>query len=133
MEGTPLDQKRPTATTSPKPRRALPPRPTLPWTLPTLLLLATASPLTARQEPDTLPPTPPPPGSSLSVYLLTVEPGDLIYELFGHNLLVVRDSDTGYEQAFNYGIFDQRAAGFYVSFAKGLMMYRVLADALPGS
>ena len=53
-----------------------------------LLLFVTTSPLAAAQEPDTLqPPTPPPPGSSLSVYLLTVEPGDAIWELFGHNAL----------------------------------------------
>ncbi|MDE2793797.1 MAG: DUF4105 domain-containing protein [Gemmatimonadota bacterium] len=109
--------------------------------MPALLLLLTAPPsFAAAQEPDspptppnpqdTLHPTPPPPGSSLSVYLLTIEPGDLVYELFGHNALVVRDSETGYEEAFNYGIFDKRAAGFYVSFAKGLMMYRVDSDPL---
>ena len=92
-----------------------------------LLLFAGALPAAAQQEPD---PTPPP-GSSLSVYLLTVEPGDLIYELFGHNALVVRDADTGYEAAFNYGIFDSRAAGFYLQFLKGRMMYRVQAQSLP--
>ena len=123
-----MDQKRPTTTTPLKPSRALPPRPTLPWTLSALLLFTTTPSLAAQQEPDTLQPTPPPPGSSLSVYLLTVEPGDLVYELFGHNALVVRDSETGYEAAFNYGIFDQRAAGFYLSFAKGLMMYMVEAQ-----
>ena len=96
-----------------------------------LLLLAGARPAAAAQEPDTLQPPTPPPGSSLSVYLLTVEPGDLIYELFGHNALVVRDADTGYEAAFNYGIFDSRAAGFYLQFLKGRMMYRVQAQSLP--
>ena len=127
-----MDQKRPTGTTSPRPSRTLPPRPTLPWVLSALLLLTSTSPLAAHQEPDTLQPTPPPPGSSLSVYLLTVEPGDLIWELFGHNALLVRDADTGYEAAFNYGIFDPSAAGFYTQFMKGLMMYRVEAQSPPG-
>ena len=96
-----------------------------------LLLFATALPAAAAQEPDTLQPPTPPPGSSLSVYLLTIEPGDLIYELFGHNALVVRDADTGYEAAFNFGIFDPSAAGFYFQFLKGRMMYRVQAQSLP--
>ena len=127
-----MDQKRPGATTFLKPSRTLPPRPSLPWTLSALLLFTTTSSLAARQEPDTLQPTPPPPGSSLSVYLLTVEPGDLIWELFGHNALLVRDADTGYEEAFNYGIFNLSAAGFYTQFMKGLMMYRVEAQSPPG-
>ena len=97
-----------------------------------LLLFAGALPAAAEQEADTIQ-SPPvqTPGSSLSVYLLTVEPGDLIYELFGHNALVVRDAETGYEAAFNYGIFDSSAAGFHLQFLKGLMMYRVQADPLP--
>lgn len=113
------------------PPRALPARFPRPWTLSALLLFATPHPAAAAQEPDTLQPPTPPPGSSLSVYLLTIEPGDLIWELFGHNALVVRDAETGYEAAFNYGIFDRRGAGFYVSFLKGRMMYQVRAQSLP--
>ena len=78
------------------------------------------------QSPDTTL-TAPPPGSSLTVYLLTMEPGDAIWELFGHNALVVRDADTGYDAAFNFGIFDPRAAAFYTRFLKGRMMYEVHA------
>ena len=123
-----LKRRRPGRTSLPL--RALPAR--LPWvrTLWTLLLFATPLPA-AAQEPDTLQPPTPPPGSSLSVYLLTIEPGDLIYELFGHNALVVRDAETGYEAAFNYGIFDPRGVGFYVSFLKGRMMYQAEAQSLP--
>ena len=114
------------------PPRALPARLPRPWTLSALLLFATPLPAAAAQEPDTLHPPTPPPGSSLSVYLLTIEPGDLIWELFGHNALVVRDAETGYEAAFNYGIFNPRGVGFYVSFLKGRMMYQVQAQSLPG-
>ncbi len=117
-------------------RMSVPPRALLarlPWlrTLAALLLFATPLPAAAAQEPDTLPPLTPPPGSSLSVYLLTIEPGDLIWELFGHNALVVRDAETGYEEAFNYGIFDDTDAGFYLQFLKGLMMYQVDAHPVP--
>lgn len=65
------------------------------------------------------------PGSSLTVHLLTVGPGDAIWELFGHNALLVSDTDTGYSQAFNYGLFDIYTSGFYLEFLKGRMMYRV--------
>ena len=96
-----------------------------------LLLFAGALPVAAEQEADTIQPPVQPPGSSLSVYLLTVEPGDLIYELFGHNALVIRDADTGYEAAFNFGIFNDTAEGFYLRFLKGRMMYQVQAQSLP--
>ena len=45
---------------------------------------------------------------------------------------MVRDAETGYEAAFNYGIFNPRGVGFYVSFLKGRMMYQVQAQSLPG-
>ena len=80
---------------------------------------------------DRAPPAPPP-GSSLSVYLLTMEPGDRIWELFGHNAIVVRDAETGYERAFNYGIFNFASPGFHSRFLKGSMMYEVHDQSLPG-
>ena len=114
-------------------------RKTSPWftsaVLPALLasvaLVAPTSPAAGLQDPteadaatdDVVP------GSSLSVHLLTVEPGDAVWELFGHNALVVSDLDTGYSQAFNYGLFDLYSEGFYFEFLKGRMMYRV--GALP--
>ena len=65
------------------------------------------------------------PGQSLSVYLLTAEPGDRIFEVFGHNVILVRDSETGYEEGFNYGIFSFDSPGYYGRFLKGRMMYKV--------
>ena len=63
------------------------------------------------------------PGSSLSVHLLTMEPGDAIWELFGHNALVISDRATGYAQAFHYGLFNRFSEGFYFRFLQGRMMY----------
>ena len=68
-------------------------------------------------------------GASLSVHLLTVGPGDRLWELFGHNALVIRDSTSGYEAAFNYGIFDFNAPGYAWRFVQGRMTYWV--DARP--
>jgi len=67
----------------------------------------------------------PVPGSSLSVHLLTMEPGDRVWELFGHNALVIRDAETGFEAAYNYGIFNFAAPDFYPRFLRGRMMYLV--------
>lgn len=78
-----------------------------------------------RDPPEATPADTTVPGSSLTVHLLTVGPGDAIWELFGHNALLVSDTDTGYSQAFNYGLFDFRSSGFYLEFLKGRMMYRV--------
>lgn len=67
------------------------------------------------------------PGSSLSVHLLTMEPGDAAWELFGHNALMVSDAATGYAQAFHYGLFNLYSEGFYFEFLKGRMMYGTAA------
>ena len=98
----------------------------------TLLLFAGFPPPAAPQEPepDTTPAAPAP-GSSLSVHLLTVEPGDLVWEAFGHNALVIRDAQTGFETAYNYGVFNFAAPGFHSRFLKGRMMYSVQAQSLP--
>ena len=71
-----------------------------------------------------------PPGASLSVHLLTVGPGDALWELFGHNALLIRDSLAGYEAAFNYGIFDFESPGFAWRFVRGDMRYMVAATSL---
>ena len=54
-----------------------------------------------------------------------MEPGDRVWELFGHNALLIRDPETRFEQAYNYGLFDNYAAGFYPRFLRGEMMYWV--------
>ncbi|MBM4187270.1 MAG: DUF4105 domain-containing protein [Gemmatimonadetes bacterium] len=45
------------------------------------------------------------PGAELTVYLLTFDPGDLIWERFGHNALVIADAGTGTSWGFDYGRF----------------------------
>lgn len=100
------------------------------------LLAFVGSPSVAAQDPETEAPqseadtAPVLPGASLSIHLLTVGPGDELWELFGHNALLVRDSITGYEAAFNYGIFDFDSPGFTWRFVRGDMRYMVAATAL---
>ena len=69
--------------------------------------------------------------ASLSFHLLTAEPGDALWELFGHNALLVRDSATGREAAFNFGLFDFADPGFAARFVRGEMTY--WADTVPAA
>lgn len=63
------------------------------------------------------------PGSHLEVFLMTVGPGDVIWERFSHNALVIRDDITGTEIAYNWGIFDFNESDFIPRLLKGQMRY----------
>jgi len=45
------------------------------------------------------------PGAELTVYLLTFDPGGLIWERFGHNALWIRDKRNESDWAYDYGRF----------------------------
>ncbi len=63
------------------------------------------------------------PGSELRVWLLTMGPGEAIWERFGHNALRVVDTRTGYDASYNWGIFDFRQEDFIPRFLRGRMLY----------
>ncbi len=44
-------------------------------------------------------------GEELTIYLLTFDPGGLVWERFGHNALWVRDNRNGSDWAYDYGRF----------------------------
>jgi hypothetical protein len=67
---------------------------------------------------------------SLEISLLTIGPGPIFWERFGHNAIVVRDRDAGTTIAYNYGIFDFEQENFLENFARGNMRYRIAADRL---
>lgn len=77
----------------------------------------TESPITNHQSPPT-------------VSLLTIGPGDIFFERFGHNAIVVRDPASGAALAYNYGIFDFEQEDFLLNFARGRMRYRMAVDDL---
>ncbi|HVL17141.1 MAG TPA: DUF4105 domain-containing protein, partial [Gemmatimonadales bacterium] len=86
----------------------------------TLLLLAlTAGPVAAQRR------NPPagPPGSELTVYLMTMGPGSLVWERFGHNAIWIHDPAAPPDQAYNYGLFDFHQQNFLLRFIKGQMWY----------
>ena len=96
--------------------------------------LAQTSPDAATsQDQSSSPAAVPNPESSipaLEISLLTIGPGSIFWERFGHNAIVIRDHEAGIEVAFNYGIFDFEQEDFLTNFARGNMRYRIAADRL---
>ena len=62
-------------------------------------------------------------GSHLEILLMTIGPGDLTWERFSHNALVIRDHLAQTEVAYNWGMFDFNDADFWPRLARGRMRY----------
>lgn len=65
----------------------------------------------------------PAPGSDLSVSLITVGAGPLVYEMFGHNAIRIRDPGRGLDVSYNWGMFDTGEEGFFWRFLLGDWQY----------
>ena len=63
------------------------------------------------------------PGSQLTVYLLTMGPGDQVWEKFGHNAIWIHDAAAGTDIAYHWGLFDFADADFVPRFIQGRMRY----------
>lgn len=81
----------------------------------TLLLLLCAGQAPAQQQ-DSDP---------LTVYLLTMGSGDLVWEKYGHNALWIRDEATGTDRVYNYGVFDFESPGYWGRFIRGDWLYEL--------
>jgi hypothetical protein len=64
-----------------------------------------------------------PPGSELTIYLMTMGQGDYIWERYGHNAIGIRDNRTGMDVVFNWGLFSFEEPGFLGKFLRGENMY----------
>ncbi|WP_242110714.1 DUF4105 domain-containing protein [Luteimonas aquatica] len=92
------------------------PRPTSPPKLSLILLLALALlclPLLGN--------------AATRVGVLTMQPGSIFFERFGHDALVVDDPARGEPVSYNYGFFDPGEPGFIGNFVHGVMMYQLVA------
>jgi len=65
------------------------------------------------------------PGDELTVSILTIEPGDEIFEKFAHNAIRIRDETAGTDLLYNYGVFDFDQSRFFYKFLKGDLDYWV--------
>jgi hypothetical protein len=85
-----------------------------------LLILPGASALRGQEESA---PARPHPGESLTVSLLTIGQGELFWERFGHNAIVIREEGSGQEIAYHWGVFSFSQDDFLLRLAKGTMLY----------
>ena len=69
------------------------------------------------------------PGANLEVSLITYGPGDIYWERFGHDAIELRDTASGEEVDFNYGVFNFDEKNFFLNFARGRMHYLIDAEA----
>jgi len=64
----------------------------------------------------------------LSVYsevsIITVGPGNALFEAFGHSAIRIKDPLLKMDAIYNYGVFDF-TPDFYMNFAKGRLLYKL--------
>ncbi|MCD9031434.1 DUF4105 domain-containing protein [Luteimonas sp. Y-2-2-4F] len=61
------------------------------------------------------------------VGVLTMQPGEIFFERFGHNAIVVDDPALPEPVSYNYGYFDLDEPGFVGNFVRGDMTYMLVA------
>lgn len=67
------------------------------------------------------------------ISLLTFAPGEVYWQRFGHNALMVEPGDGSPTAVYNYGIFDFFQKNFFLNFARGHMQYRLAAIPVPNT
>jgi hypothetical protein len=88
------------------------------------LFLLAAAPV-AAQLPDS---TPAQAGSEYQISVLTAGVGAEVWERWGHNMIRVRDTLTGEDVAYNWGMFSFEQEGFVRRFLMGRMRYWMAVD-----
>lgn len=63
------------------------------------------------------------PGSELTIYLMTMGQGDMVWERYGHNAIGIRNSRDGSDIVYNWGLFSFEEPGFIGKFLRGEMLY----------
>lgn len=63
--------------------------------------------------------------SNAKISLLTCDPGEELYSVFGHSAVRVCDSINHIDWVYNYGTFDFNTPNFYLKFAKGDLNYQL--------
>jgi hypothetical protein len=84
-----------------------------PWTMALSLLLALVASLQAHAAPR--------------IGVATMRPGEIFFERFGHNAIVVDDPALAGPVSYNFGYFDLEEPDFISRFVRGDMRYRLVA------
>jgi len=59
------------------------------------------------------------------VSILTIGPGQQLYDSFGHNAFRIKDPSLNIDVVYNYGTYDFDTPNFYLKFAQGKLMYQL--------
>lgn len=59
--------------------------------------------------------------------VVTMQPGQIFWERFGHNAILVVDDEAGTSTSYNFGYFDPTEPDFIARFVRGEMRYRLAA------
>ena len=68
-----------------------------------------------------------PPALAPRIGVMTMQPGEIFFERFGHDAIVVLDTQTGEATSYNFGFFDMDEPDFVARFAYGDMQYYLVA------
>lgn len=84
---------------------------------------ASPTPQPSAPSPQTPAPQPTEDDGGLRILVMTMGPGDAVWERFGHNAIWIHDPEAGTDLAYNYGLFDFAEADFVQRFVQGRMLY----------
>lgn len=105
------------------------------WWRVTLLWFVLIGAAMAQDNDPAAPPAPPTidgdVGDALRIGLMTVAPGDVYWQRFGHNAIIVDNLVRGESRLYNFGTFDFEQKNFFLNFLRGRMEYQ-LAEGSPG-
>ena len=66
-----------------------------------------------------------PVSEATEISILTIGPGDQLYDKFGHSAFRVKDTVNGYDIVYNYGTYNFNTPNFYTKFAQGKLLYEL--------
>jgi hypothetical protein len=69
----------------------------------------------------------PPLNEEREAWLVTIAPGEIYWQRFGHNAIWLREPARGLDHTFNFGYFDFEQENFFLRFLTGRMLYQSLA------
>jgi len=69
-------------------------------------------------------------GENVTISLLTMGTGKQVWEMFGHNAILIHDNVTGADTVFNWGVFDFKQPNFIPRFLQGRMLYAMGGDSI---
>jgi hypothetical protein len=66
-------------------------------------------------------------GAAPRIGIMMMQPGEIFFERFGHDSVLVADPETGEAISYNFGFFDPTEPDFIARFVRGDMRYRLAA------